>query len=275
LEGGVDLAIQRILHYPGSKWSMADWIIGHMPEHSTYLEPFFGSGAVFFNKPRSKMETVNDIDGNVVNLFRMIRDRRDELIDSVVWTPYSREEYERSYLQSADELEKARRFLIRCWMARWVKTNKKTDWRHVVNWDTRPLSPATEWDKLPDKIEIVAKRLKGVQIENLDAIKLIKKYKHSNVLIYADPPYLLSTRLTTMYDHEMTDEDHTDLLQVLIDHPGPVLLSGYENDLYNDQLGGWKKEKMRSHAEAGQIREETLWINPVAAQEGFYQEQLF
>lgn len=269
------MSIPRILHYPGSKWSMASWIISHMPEHSTYLEPFFGSGAVFFNKPRSSLETINDLDGNVVNLFKTIRDRRDELIESVVWTPYSREEYEKAYLRSVDDLEKARRFLVRCWMARWVKTNKKTDWRHVVNWDTRPLSPATEWDKLPGKISIIAERLKSVQIEQLDAIKLIKKYKHSNVLIYADPPYLLSTRRTTMYDHEMTDEDHVELLQVLNGHPGPVLLSGYDNEVYNGMLANWHKETMRSHAEAGQIREETLWINPVAARTGFYQESLF
>lgn len=87
----------RILHYPGSKWSMADWIISHMPPHKTYLEPFFGSGAVFFNKPPSELETINDLDGDVVNLFRVIRDRPKELAHLVRWTPYSREEYYNSY----------------------------------------------------------------------------------------------------------------------------------------------------------------------------------
>ena len=87
----------RILHYPGSKWSMADWIISHMPPHKTYLEPFFGSGAVFFNKTPSELETINDLDGDVVNLFRVIRDRPKELAHLVRWTPYSREEYYNSY----------------------------------------------------------------------------------------------------------------------------------------------------------------------------------
>jgi hypothetical protein len=87
----------RILHYPGSKWSMAEWIISHMPPHQTYLEPFFGSGAVFFTKAPSPLETINDIDGDVVNLFRVIRDRPDDLARLVYWTPYSRQEYINSY----------------------------------------------------------------------------------------------------------------------------------------------------------------------------------
>jgi len=116
----------RILHYPGSKWSMADWIIEYMPEHETYLEPFFGSGAVLFNKPSSKIETVNDLDGQVVNLFRVIRDRPEELAEKIRWTPYSRQEYYDSYETTGDELEDARRFLIRCWMARGAKTSDRT-----------------------------------------------------------------------------------------------------------------------------------------------------
>src|SRR5690606_6650859 len=110
--------VPRILHYPGSKWSMAEWIIDHMPPHQTYLEPFFGSGAVFFTKPPSALETINDIDGDVVNLFRVIRDRPDELARLVDWTPYSREEYYNPYQTGGglDDLERARRFLVRCWM---------------------------------------------------------------------------------------------------------------------------------------------------------------
>lgn len=91
------MPIPRILHYPGSKWSMADWIIGHMPAHSTYLEPFFGSGAVFFNKAPSNIETINDLDGQVVNLFRVIRDIPDDLARAIAFTPLSRQEYYDSY----------------------------------------------------------------------------------------------------------------------------------------------------------------------------------
>lgn len=123
----------RILHYPGSKWSMADWIIEHMPEHETYLEPFFGSGAVLFNKAPSKIETVNDLDGQVVNLFRVIRDRPEDLAEKIRWTPYSRQEYYDSYETTGDELEDARRFLVRCWMARGAKTSDRTGWRHNID----------------------------------------------------------------------------------------------------------------------------------------------
>lgn len=254
----------RILHYPGSKWSMTDWIIDHMPPHTTYLEPYFGSGAVLFNKERSKLETVNDLDGNIVNLFRVIRNRRHELAESIKWTPYAREEYELSYTMEGDELERARRFLVRCWMARWVKTNKKTGWRHVVDWDTRPLSPAKEWTDLPGKIISASERLQRVQIEYEPALKVIERYKKSNVLIYADPPYLLDTRRGKMYANEMTENDHEDLIQMLDNHPGPVIVSGYAHPLYDEKLRHWKRETRRVQAEAGEIRTEVLWINPIA-----------
>lgn len=89
------------------------------------METHLGSGAVLFNKPRSPIETVNDLDDDITNLFQVIRERKEELVELIRWTPYSREEYNRSYEQTNDELEHARRYLVRCWMARWVKTNKK------------------------------------------------------------------------------------------------------------------------------------------------------
>lgn len=105
------MAIPRILHYPGSKWSMASWIISHMPEHKTYLEPFFGSGAVFFNKVPSQIETINDLDSSVVNLFKVIRDNPQKLGQAIEWTPLSREEYYSSYeFDTGNEIEDARRF---------------------------------------------------------------------------------------------------------------------------------------------------------------------
>lgn len=112
------MSIPRILHYPGSKWSMADWIISHMPSHETYLEPFFGSGAVLFSKKRSKLETINDIDDDVVNIFRIIRERPDELAYAIRFTPHSREEYYQSYEYSEDDLERARRLIVRLWQGR-------------------------------------------------------------------------------------------------------------------------------------------------------------
>lgn len=267
------MAIPRILHYPGSKWSLADWIINHFPEHQTYLEPFFGSGAVLFSKPRSSLETVNDIDGEVVNLFRIIRERPDELARSIRLTPHSREEYYQSYEEVQDELERARRLIVRLWQGRGGKTSHRTGWRSMIEMNG-PL-PGKEWLRFPEKIAAVAERLIGVQIENQPAVELIQRYSRQNVLIYADPPYILSTRTTSSYKHEMTEEDHEELLDVLEDHPGPVILSGYTHPLYDDKLKDWRRETKRAKAEAGAIREEVLWINPVAAEYGYQQQSLF
>jgi DNA adenine methylase len=246
---------------------MAEWIIDHMPPHTTYLEPFFGSGAVFFNKPPSPLETINDLDGDVVNLFRVIRDRPEELARLVYWTPYSREEYYASYdMDGADELERARRFLVRCWMARGAKTSDRTGWRHNIDVNKCPNRPVSrQWVDMPEKILVVTDRLQGVQIENQPALQIIERYRRPDVLIYADPPYLLETRSGRMYKHEMTDDDHAELLDVLDAHPGPVLLSGYANSLYDERLKHWHREEKKVLAEAGLVRTEVLWINPIAA----------
>jgi DNA adenine methylase len=257
----------RILHYPGSKWSMADWIIEHMPEHETYLEPFFGSGAVLFNKAPSKIETVNDLDGQVVNLFRVIRDRPEDLAEKIRWTPYSRQEYYDSYETTGDELEDARRFLVRCWMARGAKTSDRTGWRHNIDVSHCPNKTVPkQWMEMPEKIVVIAQRLQGIQIEHQPAVKLIERYRRPDVLIYADPPYLMETRHGRMYRHEMTDDDHLELLDSLDAHPGPVLLSGYAHPLYDERLKHWHRETKVVQAEGGKKRKEVLWINPVAVE---------
>lgn len=257
---------ERILHYPGSKWRTADWIMSYFPKHTTYLEPFFGSGAVLFSKERSAIETVNDLDGDITNLFKIIRERPEELAHAIKYTPHSREEYYNSYENCVDELERARRLVVRLWQGRGGKTSHRTGWRSQIV-DNGPL-PAKEWIKFPEKIAAVADRLQGVQIENQCAMKLIERYDHKdgeNVLIYADPPYLLSTRTTTSYRCEMTDDQHSDLLDVLDRHKGPVVLSGYANELYDSRLQHWDRFTKKATAEGGARREEVIWINPNAA----------
>ena len=266
--------VPRILHYPGSKWSMASWIINHMPGHKTYLEPFFGSGAVFFNKPKSKIETINDLDSSIVNLFKVIRDYPNELAHKIKFTPLSREEYYASYNnEQGNDVERARKFLIRCWQAIGGKTSDKTGWRSLIS--SNGPDTANEWNNLPQKILQVTERLKEAQIEHQPAVKLIERYKNPDVLIYADPPYVLETRTKRHYKHEMTLDDHAELLNVLSNHPGPVLLSGYDHDLYNDMMTNWHKETIQVLAEAGAKRQEVLWINPIAAQNGYFQQSLF
>ncbi|MGF9912796.1 DNA adenine methylase [Paenibacillus ehimensis] len=261
------MGVPRILHYPGSKWSMAEWIISHMPPHTTYLEPYFGSGGIFFNKPRVPLETINDIDGDVVNLFRVVRTRSAELAEAIRWTPYSRDEYYTSYEPVEDELERARRFLVRCRQAIGTKTSDRTGWKSNIDIKSCSTSPpAAQWSRIPKKIMQVAERLEGVQIEQQPALQVIERYEKPSVLIYADPPYLLDTRSGRMYKHEMTPGDHETMLKALERHPGPVLLSGYANRMYDEMLRHWRREAKEVMAEGGQPRTEVLWINPIAAE---------
>lgn len=255
--------IAPVLKYPGAKWRLAEWIISFMPQHTSYLEPFFGSGAVFFNKSPSKIETINDVDGNVVNLFRVIRTRAKELAALIEMTPWARDEYYESYHRTGDDLEDARRFLVRCWQAFGTSTSRITGWKREVNWRKRGCP--WYWSQIPERILATANRLKDAQIENMSANKIIKRYAFENVLIYADPPYPLRCKAEKMYANEMTDEQHVELLNLLDQHPGPVLLSSYENELYSDILKHWHKETRRSRAELGQVRKEVLWINDMAA----------
>jgi len=131
-----------------------------------------------------------------------------------------------------------------------------------------------QWSKLPYRILSLAFRLRDAQIENQLALEIIGRYKFEYVLIYADPPYPLSTRHGSMYANEMTDDDHIKLLEVLKSHPGPVLLSGYACELYDNKLRYWMRKTHMAQAEKGLVREEVLWLNPIAA-EGLAQQRLF
>lgn len=257
---------------------MAQWIIHKMPEHGVYLEPFFGSGAILFNKQPSRIETVNDIDGNIVNLFKVIREKPEQLANVIEFTPYSREEYYQSFhhLQSSlSDVERARVFMVRCWMARGGKTSDRTGWRHNV--DSNTVNAIPDWNKLPKRILEATKRLKNVQIENQDALTLIKKYNHDDCLIYADPPYVLETRTKRHYANEMTDAQHEELVKKLNNHSGYVLLSGYDNDLYNDILKGWSKATILNQTVTGKNKQEVLWISPTIVEqtEVVYQQSFF
>ncbi|SCM82390.1 conserved hypothetical protein [uncultured Sporomusa sp.] len=259
-----------ILRYPGAKWNIAKWICAHMPPHEVYLDAYFGSGGVFFTKPPSRVETINDIDGDVVNLFQVLRKSPQELADMVRFTPYARAEFlpvigACGVLQkTGDSLENARRFLVRCWMAHGTRTSDRSGWRHDVQ-GRQGKNVARMWQGVPDRILEYAERLRDAQIECKPALEVIKRYRYPQVLIYADPPYVLSTRRGRMYANEMTDTDHIELLETLELHPGPVLLSGYACELYDSRLQHWERRTRQTTAEKGQSRQEVLWLNPVAA----------
>ncbi len=254
--------MKAIMKYPGSKWSIAEWIISFFPEHHSYLEPFLGSGAVLFNKPRSNIETVNDLDGNVVNLFEWIRKDPEKLAHEIYFTPYARQVYEEAFASEAeDSLQKAVNFYIRLNMGHGFRTNgEKVGWKNDVQGRERSYA-SQDWCRIPEKIMEAAERLRGVQIECRPAAGLIRRFNHPNVLIYADPPYILSTRHGKQYRHELDDQEHNELLDVLLEHKGPVVLSGYDNDLYSRRLKDWHREETICYSQVCSKKREVLWMN--------------
>ena len=254
--------IKPILRYPGAKWVRAAWIINHFLPFRTYVEPFFGSGAVFFSLPSiPEYAVLNDRSRSVVNLFEMVRTRGPELCALVELTPWAREEYDASFEQTGDPLEDARRFLIRCWMAHGTRLNSKTGWRNRGS--ARGGSSYSLWNQLPGRIAAVIEKLKYAEIENRDALDVIARFSdQQDCLLYVDPPYHMPTRSGALYEHEMKDEkDHIRLLETLDRHTGPVVLSGYGHPLYDERLTHWQRVSIASLAEKGQKRTEVLWLN--------------
>ncbi len=254
--------MKAIAKYPGSKWSLADWIISFFPEHHSYLEPFFGTGAVLFNKPRSNIETVNDLDGNVVNLFECIRSDPERLARAIYMTPYAREIYEKAFQDIPEEpFEKALNFYIRLNMGHGFRTNgEKVGWKNDVQGRERSYA-SQDWCNLPEKIMQAAERLRGVQIDNRPAAELIPRFNYKNVLIYCDPPYMLNTRHGKQYKCEMTETEHKELLELLLKHKGSVVISGYETELYNNMLSDWSKYEKIAYSQVCSQKREVIWMN--------------
>lgn len=262
------------LKYPGAKWRLADWIIQHLPQHITFVEPYFGSGAVFFNKPPSKSEYINDLNGEICNLFQVMREQPERLAGLIDFTPYSRDEYEGAYEPTSDPVERARRTLVRHWMSIGGNGGARyaTGWRHSGAKSANTKSCVMEWDRLPDRILSHARRLKGAHIENRPALELLGRLNHPSVLAYVDPPYHPATRKGRMYKEEMLVEaQHVELLEFLAnDWQGMCVLSGYPHPLYDDLLPGWARIERQAGAEMGQSRTEVLWLNPAAEKRGLF-----
>ncbi len=253
--------VHALLNYPGAKWGMAQEIVQIMPPHRSYLEPFAGSLAVLFNKPRSAIETVNDIDGDIVNFFRVLRADPERLAREIDLTPYARAVFDDAHENRGQtDFDRAVRFCIRSRMGHGFKTYQKTGFKIDVYARERSYC-LNCWNDMPENIRAAAERLKEVQIENRPALELIQRFRHENVLIYADPPYLLETRSGKQYRHEMTDADHEALLAALKAHPWPVILSGYHSPMYDSELSGWNIIERKAYNQNGDRRTEVLWCN--------------
>jgi DNA adenine methylase len=266
-----------VLRWHGGKWLLAPWIIEHFPAHDVYVEPFGGAGSVLMRKARSYAEIWNDLDGDVVNLFQVLRSGRgQDLVDALRLTPFSRVEFNEAYEPTDDALERARRLIIRSFMgfgSNGHNVKAKTGFR--ANSNRSGTTPAHDWVNYPDSLREVVKRLEGVTIENRDAVEIMRQHDGPEVLHYVDPPYVPSTRSLKnpydikyrggMYAHEMAEEDHAPLLEALRGLSGMVVLSGYPAPLYEAALGDWRRVEKQALADGARERTEVLWINPACA----------
>lgn len=256
----------KVLKYPGSKWNIASQLVGMIPPHHSYVEPYFGSGALLFNKRPSDIETVNDLDSDVTNLFACIQQDSERLARLVMTTPYSREAYDQQFAPEhscASRYQRAAGFLIKCWQGHGFRTEGgKVGWKNDVVGREKAYA-LWEWYRLPGWIIEITERLRSVQIENRPALEVIKRFDHNNVFMYLDPPYLLGTRTgkRKQYRYEMTDADHEELLSVIAGSKAKIMISGYESDMYDAYLKDWHKEYFRSCAEQGRNRTEVVWMN--------------
>lgn len=263
-----------VLRWHGGKWLLAPWIISHFPSHEVYVEPFGGAASVLMRKERSYAEVYNDLDGDVVNLFRVLRsDRAAELIRMLRLTPFSREEFDQSYQPAADQMEAARRLVIRSFMgfgSNGHNVKAKTGFR--ANSNRSGTTPAHDWLNYPNALAATIQRIEGVIIDNRIAADVMAQHDGAETLHYVDPPYVVSTRSLKnpydikyrggMYAHEMDDADHSALMGTLLGLSGMVVLSGYPHPLYDDALKGWQRIEKEALADGARPRIEVLWINP-------------
>lgn len=257
------------LRWHGGKWLLAPWIIDHFPPHRTYVEPFGGAASVLLRKARSYAEVYNDLDSDLVNLFRVLRSHRAaELVEALRLTPFARAEFSGGYEAAEDEVERARRLVVRSFMGFGSSggVGRSTGFRGGV---TRSgTTPAHDWAGYPMALADIVSRLGGVVVENGDAVSVMQRYDSPQTLHYVDPPYVHATRsrgnphcAKHKYRHEMSDEDHRGMLAALREMRGFVVLSGYGHDLYDDALGDWLRLERETFADGARSRTEVLWLN--------------
>ena len=244
---------------------MAKWIISHFPPHRVYVEPFGGAASVLLRKPRSYAEVYNDMDDEVVNVFRVLREpeSRDRLVEALELTPFARTEFKDTYETASDPVEQARRTIARSFMGHGSSAIHRK-WRTGFRSDSNRsgTTPAHDWRNLPATLPQAIDRLRGVVIENRDAFSVIERFDGPDTLFYVDPPYVLETRSTRHhYRFELDDTEHKRLAELLHKVEGFAVLSGYDCEIYRDSYGDWPKATRRVWADGGIPREETLWMN--------------
>lgn len=266
-------ATRPVLRYFGGKWRLAPWIIEHMPEHRIYTEVFGGAASVLLRKPRVYAEVLNDLDGEIVNVFRVLRDPSSaaDLQRLVELTPFARQEFELSYEPTDDNIEQARRTLFRSFagFGSGGASGHQTGFRGVSHGAGSTHTAA--WRTFPAAIDAFTERLRGVVIECRPAADVLDANDYEDALHYVDPPYPFSVRgqgghYRGVYRVEMGDDaEHRALAAVLRNLAGYVLLSGYECDLYDELYGDWVRVSRPARADGGRARTEALWLSPRTA----------
>ena len=262
------MRVQPPLRYHGAKWTIADWISSHFPAHRAYVEPFAGSAAVLLTKPRSHFELYNDANGDVVNLFRVLRsDDAERLVDALVLTPFARSEYDDADKWDPDPVERARRLVVRSYFAHGstgATGAARPGFRAKDH--TSNSTVARVWARYPERLVAVAERLRGVVVENRDAFEIITQHDSDSTLFYCDPPYTHDERTTpTAYgDHEFTVSDHERLSETLSQIDGHAIVSGYRSPLYDSLYGSWQPVDRQVRADGVGTRTESLWVSPGA-----------
>jgi DNA adenine methylase len=251
------------VRYHGGKWRLAPWIISHFPRHRCYVEPFGGGGSVLLRKARSYAEIYNDLDGEMVNLFRVARERGPELRRLLELTPFAREEFRKSYEPSSDPIEQARRTVVRSFMGFGSNShNKATGFRSNSN--RSGTTPAHDWQNYPAAFGSIVERLRGVVIENRDALAVMSSHDSPGTLHYVDPPYVAGTRDAGRdYRFEMSDLAHRELAKFLGTLRGMVIVSGYPSELYAEIFDGWRRTECRALADGARTRTECLWLRNI------------
>lgn len=262
-------AERPMLRYHGGKWMLAPWIVSHLPPHRIYVEPFGGAASVLLRKARSHSEVYNDLDAEIVNLFRVVRERGLELAALLETTPYAREEYAQSFIPSEDPMEQARRTVMRSYMGfgsnslcRTVKSGFRS------NSNRSGTTPARDWRNFPAALAAIIERLQGVVIEHGDACEIMGRHDSAKTLHYCDPPYVHATRTTWSahgarkgYTHELDDDGHRRFAAAAHAVKGMVIVSGYHSELYDSLFSDWRVEARGALADGARKRTEVLWMN--------------
>jgi len=263
-----------IIHWYGGKYYLLKYILPLIPEHKIYVEVFGGAAHLLFAKPPATVNVYNDIDSNLVNFFRVLRDpeKAKRLQELLYLTPYSREEFEfcRDHLNDPDidDVERARRFFV---VIRQSFSSKCQTWSYSLSNRRNEYRPRRFYNYV-DRIPEFAEKLRLVQVEHGDFEQVIRRYDTPETFFYCDPPYITDTIKSPQPYQAMSLEDHKRLVKILLNIQGKAMLSGYDHEVYRPlEEAGWRKLEVRRRLFATNPRKnlngkriiqvECLWLN--------------